>query len=736
MKKFISMLICLTMLLSIGSVSVLALNEQATVQNIMLFEENFDGTGMVVGQNPTANTDIKKANDNWYDSDAWTTDFPTVTANGKTGNGLKLSCANKNYRIRTNLKNNGSAYTITDGAFVIEFDAYQGNGGLTVGLGSAMATTDASFYRPVMAVPQYENTNKEIVTFTELCPPNPNEAGAASGYGKTAFTLDGTTAITLPQPTNTTSYSPYLHYKLLVDVDNQSITIELTDEEGNVTTSTPVNGIKWLDATNTDAWKNITSVIFRGSRTDIEGETYTDLPTVIDNIKIYTCDTGIIRNDDFEDGLTKWYTCGTDTAVTSSVAEVKTVADWMTAYTTDGDETVAATPNHKKADTDKILAVKPNTAVYTKFDNNKTLNSGTVKIEFDVNPRDEGSWGIGMLVDGKNENLGYMLNFANASGTMKYWSSYLGENPYMESGTPYTAGTGQYNYLSNWKNRWNRFVIEVNLDTNIITVKQKYLDSTNFTDRGGSTKELVYMDRYNYKLAGIVLANGTSADTENATVFASKPKYFDNLRIYTEPGADSKTGSNKVRVEFKDAVNTSLVEGKIVVKDAEGTALTPKSYEYSSDGKMALVELEEDMVAGSEYTVEILSGIKYTDGYNVMPSSKAVTYSAGTYSANLEIEEPLYTKGSKVTATGTISHTDFSDGEDVEVIVAAYNEQGIFIGAEIGKAKYSSFDYGTVNVFAELTLPEDAKTLRCFIWNDELTPLMSQSVDYSNDTNN
>ena len=85
MKKFISMLICLTMLLSIGSVSVLALNEQATVQNIMLFEENFDGTGMTVGQNPTANADIKKANDNYVDSDAWTTDFPTVTANGKPG---------------------------------------------------------------------------------------------------------------------------------------------------------------------------------------------------------------------------------------------------------------------------------------------------------------------------------------------------------------------------------------------------------------------------------------------------------------------------------------------------------------------------------------------------------------------------------------------------------------------------------------------------------------------------
>lgn len=267
-----------------------------------LFEENFDSDAMVVGENPTANLAIKKANDFWVDTLAthpWTTDFQIVSANGKDGTkGLELSTTNAAYRIRTdftlgdtNLSNTTGQYKVNEGALAIEFDAYQGLGGLIVALGDS--NTNAFFRRTVLATPLEGNADRQMVaykSFIDTYDPNKEATVTNSSYGMTAYTTDGEKAITLPVPTNASAYSPWLHYKIVADVHNHSLTIEVTDESGKVTTSAAMTDVPWLDVdyhVNDDKkWYDINSVVFAAGR--LRGADSADMPTVIDNIEIYT----------------------------------------------------------------------------------------------------------------------------------------------------------------------------------------------------------------------------------------------------------------------------------------------------------------------------------------------------------------------------------------------------------------------------------------------------------------
>ena len=289
-KRIIAAVLSAASLTTLFSFSAYA-KDEAELRYETLYSEDFEG--MTVGENPPDDGPIKKANDDWVDTlstHPWTKDFPVISDKGKDNSkGLQLSCANSVYRVRmnftlndTNLADLNVPYTVTEGAFVVEFDAYQGLGGLSVGLGAA--TTNAVFWKPLLVVPIDGNDENNIYTFTKQCLQNPI---TATSYGKTAYTDETGEAIQLPMPDDETAYLPYLHYKIIVDVENQSLAIEITDDKGNITRSVPVEGIEWLEYGNKDAgWTDTNSVIFRATRTlDAQSK---DMPTVIDNIDVYT----------------------------------------------------------------------------------------------------------------------------------------------------------------------------------------------------------------------------------------------------------------------------------------------------------------------------------------------------------------------------------------------------------------------------------------------------------------
>ena len=321
--------------------------------------------------------------------------------------------------------------------------------------------------------------------------------------------------------------------------------------------------------------------------------------------------------------------------------------------------------------------------------------------------------GIGLLEVNKTVDSKYILNVPSANNKFSYSTSGTFINSTNTTyNTPYVKQGTSTNLVIN-KNQWQHVKFVINLTTG--TVKT-YIDTVELEE-----VTLPYIQ--GKTIRGIELANNRallSGSTELDHI-----KYFDNIKVYTTSDGNSvsdlKTGSNKVRVTFKDAVDANtLTTGNVEIVDTNGAVKTISRIEALSSTE-ALIVLADAMNDGISYVIRLSDGIKYADGYAILPYVNTFTYTKGSFTAEVLINDVSLTQtGIDATATCTVSAYDLSN-RNIQLILAAY-EGSKLIGVKLQDYQYDESNYrqDILNISESFEIPGD--TVKVFVWDENLIP--------------
>lgn len=641
----------------IGVVNVYAIEEQKA-EGEVLFQTDFESENP--GSNPTSIIATG------------TVDDSTVLSSG-SNNDTKHLLFKK--RLRALFDNNAK----DSGILYVDFDAMATEGYLSVSLLYSGSTT--TYGKWIFGMPKTDGAG--FLTWQELngIPP---EAPTAT------FKKKGTTELIR------FSQNTWNSYRLKVDIDHSSVTLFVDGVESGT-----INNYEYFGG----LYSAIGGVGFRNDNSDNN--------TYIDNIKIHWEETETyyktIFADNFENGTSKWYEAGTTNVVANDTSAIGGTVTKGTALSLYGaPETVTPSdPNNTVFALNSSLGTGK--TVYTTFSENVSDNL-CIEAEF------QGGYacmGIGLLEVNKTVDSKYILNVPSANNKFSYSTSGTFINSTNTTyNTPYVKQGTSTNLVIN-KNQWQHVKFVINLTTG--TVKT-YIDTVELEE-----VTLPYIQ--GKTIRGIELANNRallSGSTELDHI-----KYFDNIKVYTTSDGNSvsdlKTGSNKVRVTFKDAVDANtLTTGNVEIVDTNGAVKTISRIEALSSTE-ALIVLADAMNDGISYVIRLSDGIKYADGYAILPYVNTFTYTKGSFTAEVLINDVSLTQtGIDATATCTVSAYDLSN-RNIQLILAAY-EGSKLIGVKLQDYQYDESNYrqDILNISESFEIPGD--TVKVFVWDENLIP--------------
>jgi len=568
---------------------------------------------------------------------------------------------------------NGS---ISSGVFYIEFDVNPGNGGVNVSL--VYSETPTVYRKYVLAT---DRTYRNVYIQKSTVSSSPTEAGE----GKITFTAKnpGETVEFVPGQDN--------HYKLKIDIDNQTVTAYINNVE-----SEPVSGISYIGGTN----PAIGGIAIYSTRS----ESATDNYAVIDNIKVYREPEYRISflDEDFEDGnLSSWQINNSSNPVTGTEC---TIVNKSEAIHTIGGTVKTQTPSDPD---NKVLAVHDGKAIYAKFINNESISSGVFYVEFDAQPG-LGNVYVGVVYkDANNISSKYPFSFmrGNMVTAALKKASLVSENL-----VKFQCNSSDMTYTNY---NWVHVKLKIDLDNQTVTL---YMN-------GQISDEIFieYLGGSNAAIGGIGLYNVARAASAEDKII-----YFDNIKVYAISDGISitevKAGENRIELTFKDAIQ-SISKNDISIKSFTGTDVSIESVTLSDDKKSCVIYLAENLLKNKNYTLMVRDSVKYTDGYAIIPYTTTIVYTGSDFTATVALQDVSFVAGSTVKAVGTVHVADLLSEKHVKLIIATYDDDRL-LEVNMQNFTYDSDDYGEYNPSVPLTLTKDAKKIKAFIWDaNTMAPL-------------
>lgn len=465
----------------------------------------------------------------------------------------------------------------------------------------------------------------------------------------------------------------------------------------------------------------------------------------------------ILLDENFESGLTGWnYIVGNDVKKSGAIIDGETTYnDYVVANTTDTLINSSGVPADRAGDTfGKALSVNPtggstNSAKVYKNFSSAVDPTETFVVEFDAYVNDLFAFAVGLIdaedaAKNKISNNQYLAASATGTKTGLMYNPNPAEN-YTISSSVFTNNSDAQWGKTLAKDSWNHCKFEINSATGDV----KFSFNTHSTK---PTKKISYLA--GKSIGGIYFMNykgGTPTES-------NKYKYIDNVKVYTktaQPSIDTAyidDSSDKILVKFNDA----LADGQA---DAIKTAVTVTDTTDSENPIDVPVESVEVYTASSltnrnvllnfaqnftfdnthTYSVNVASGIKYADGYDILPASYKLEHVNGT----AEISD------FKITTTGL--NTSMTE----KTIILSWNVKKTSLKAFEYDMYVATFKKGElVNVYkrvnkrahrnltyyaeptqqsesvkkdnsnwAEYVNLADADEVRAFLWTDKLVPL-------------
>ena len=666
MKKISIMSLILGALMVINAIcitSVVAL-EETKAEGIVLFETDFESD--VPGDNPTSISYTGTSADS------------TVCASGSNDNTTQHVLFQRRLRalFDSNAKNSGILY--------VNFDAMATGGYLSVSLLYSDSTT--TYGKWIFGMPTTSNDGFFTWQMLNGVPPISPTA---------TFKKKGTTEI-IPFAANT-----WNNYRLKIDIDNSTVTLFVDGIE-----SETITGYEYFDSTTL-----IGGVGFRNEIFNPNNNAY------IDNIKIHWEETETyyktIFSEDFENGTSKWYEAGTTNVVANDTSDIGGTVTKGTAISTYIETT------EEPSDPDNMVFLLNSSkgtgkTVYTTFSENVSDNL-CIEAEFQGG---SACLGIGLLEEGNLDDTKYIFYVPSANRAFSYSIDGRLINGTIGYNEKYLIEGSTYGLMID-RSQWHTLKLLINLTEGTVKpiINGREMQKATIPYIQGKT------------ICGIELAN--NRDLTSAGIELDHIKYFDNIKVYTTSDgmsvSDIKTGSNKVKVTFKDVINAAtLTTDNIEIVDTTGATKGISSIEAISSTQ-ALIILTDALTDATDYVIRLSDGIEYADGNAILPYVNTFTYEKGSFTAEVVIDEVNQTQESvEASATCTVNAFDLSN-RDVQLILAAY-EGSKLVGVKLQDYQYDGSNYEQdINSINE-SFDAAVDTVKVFVWDGNLVPYNENGI--------
>ena len=302
-------------------------------------------------------------------------------------------------------------------------------------------------------------------------------------------------------------------------------------------------------------------------------------------------------------------------------------------------------------------------------------------------------------------------NVMNGNNTHGFALTKYNPNADVTAGEASTTATGLVSYdgqslMLRKNNEWNHYKFEFNLNDGAVTlwlngkISETWINKTMFQIASGDKLESFILQSF----------NAASWTTKNTT-----PWKLDNIKIYkkdadvTSPFSSDEITSKDGTVRFK--TNFNVNKDDISIYNANGEKQNGE-ITVAEDGKSVQFVPGKVMKDGRYY----IKLAKLASGDVTPQTDKEFDYKPGKTKTTISIGNITYTKGSKIKPTFNVEH---NSGKSVtlRMIIAAY-KNGRMIQAVTGDWGLDSEDYtGDISNTPEMTLNEDADTIKAFAWN-------------------
>lgn len=464
----------------------------------------------------------------------------------------------------------------------------------------------------------------------------------------------------------------------------------------------------------------------------------------------------MLLDENFENGLAGWnYIVNNDAAKSGAIVDNETTYNsYVVANTTDTLINSSGAAADRTGDTfGKALSVNPtgggtsSAKVYKNFSSAVDATE-TFVVEFDTYVNDNLAFAVG-LIDAADAAKNTISNnqYLAASATGTKTGLMYNPNPagnYTISSTVFTNNAGAQWGKTLAKSSWNHCKFEINSATGDVT----FSFNTNYTK---PTKTISYLA--GKSIGGIYFMNykgGTPTES-------NKYKYIDNVKVYTtttQPSIDTAyidDSSDKILVKFNDVLadgQADAIKTAVTVTDttdSENPIDVPvesvEVYTASSlTNRNILLNFAPDFAFDSTHTykVNVASGIKYADGYDILPTSYELEHVNGTAEisdftiTNASLDTSMNNKAIvlnwnvKKTSLNAFEYdlyvATFKDGELVNVYKRPNKKGHRNLTYYAEPTQQSEYVQKGAN-WSEYVNLADADEVRAFLWTDKLVPL-------------